>query len=546
MSFKFLKFETILKVIVVLTCIAIIAPLLEVLYSVLFASSENWTHIQQYLLPDYIRNTLIIIAGTGLCTLTLGISSAYFIHHFDFKFSKFFDIAMILPIAIPSYVLAYVYALMFSYTGIIPKFFTSFLGMQVDYARFDIMNIGGVIFILTCSLFPYIYLSMRSFLKNHSGNLVENAKMLGLTPFQTLYKVIIPVARVAIFGGLVLVLLEVIGDYGVVKYFGVETFATAIFSTWYGLSDVSAALKLSGLLLFFILFFLTIDAIIKSNKRYALTTTKSKPLKKEKLGKTAQFFVLGYLSLIFLLSFGIPLLQMTYYALISLDSIQWTALWSAMVNTLWMGGVTTTIILMLSLLIAHITRFMKPKKHVWITQIINLGYSIPSAIIAISLIKIFIDLDKIINNVYAHLQLPFVSVLTSSLVILIVALLIRYLAAGFNNINAGMSKLTLKYNEAGQTLGFSKTQSFLKIELPQLNHAIIGGAILTFVDVIKELPLTLTLRPANFDSLSTLLFTYANDERVIEGSVIALIIVAISLLATLFLNRTLTKGESLC
>lgn len=523
--------------------VLILAPTLDVLLKIFEEPNENWYHVKEFLLKDYTINSLKIAFFTAIFTLILGVILAWLISMYDFPFRKFFSLSLVLPIAIPGYIAAYTYAGIFSYTGIIQKTLRNNFSIFLDPKYFDIMSLKGAVFIFTFFLFPYVYITTKAFLENQSSALIENARMLGHNSFSIFTKIILPISRPSIIAGVSLVILEVFSDYGVVNYFGVSTFSTAIFKTWYGMGDIDTAVKLSGILMIFVVAIFIFENILRGRRKYSSSNSKVRPLKRQKLsGKKA---LIAFLScfIVFLISFLIPVLQLISWAIFSYKNVLNHDFLKLLRNTILVASIATLIIIIVSIIIGNFCRINKSKISKIFSKIATLGYSIPGAIIAISVIVFFISIDRSLVDIYIIFGVTSKTlILSSSLTMLIFAYIIRFLAVGFNNVQAGFEKVGFKYFEASRLLGYGITETFLKVDLNMIKGAIVSGGILTFIDIIKELPLTMTLRPFNFDTLATKAYEFANDERVYEAAIPSLIIIGISMIS-IFIFHNISKNR---
>lgn len=323
--------------------VLILAPTLDVLLKIFEEPNENWYHVKEFLLKDYTINSLKIAFFTAIFTLILGVVLAWLISMYDFPFRKFFSLSLVLPIAIPGYIAAYTYAGIFSYTGIIQKTLRNNFSIFLDPKYFDIMSLKGAVFIFTFFLFPYVYITTKAFLENQSSALIENARMLGHNSFSIFTKIILPISRPSIIAGVSLVILEVFSDYGVVNYFGVSTFSTAIFKTWYGMGDIDTAVKLSGILMIFVVAIFIFENILRGRRKYSLSNSKVRPLKRQKLsGKKA---LIAFLScfIVFLISFLIPVLQLISWAIFSYKNVLNHDFLKLLRNTILVASIATLI-----------------------------------------------------------------------------------------------------------------------------------------------------------------------------------------------------------
>ncbi|MFC0559390.1 ABC transporter permease [Halalkalibacter alkalisediminis] len=506
--------------------------------------NENWQHIKDYLLKDYIYNSLVIILFTGLATTIVGVSLAWFITMYKFPLRNFLKWGLILPLAIPPYIGAYAYHGILNYTGVIQTTLRNSFDISVKQSYFNIMTLQGAIFIFTLFLFPYVFTITKSFLQNQSSSIVENAKLLGDNSFETFFRVIIPISRAAIVGSVTLVVLEVLNDYGVVSYFGIQTFSTAIFRTWYGMKDLDSALKLAGTLMFIVIFILVIEKLIRGRKRYSYATSKVRPIEPKPLTGMKKWLVFAYCFGIFTIAFIVPFLQLIQWAMMTYEKVISKEFLTLIYNSVFVATIAALIIVFISLIIGNYTRLHQGRFTKAFSKVTTLGYSIPGAAIAIAVISIFLILDNFVLKVSSAFSFDSVYVLRTSLVMLVSAYIIRFLAIGFNSIESGFEKVGNSFTEASRTLGKSTVKTFFKVDIPMLKGAIFSGFILVFVDILKELPLTMFLQPFNFSTLATQAFKYANDERVHEAALASIIIIVISGICIFFFHKVLDKESN--
>ena len=299
----------------------IVLPNIDIIIHLFQKPNKTWYHIKEYLLKDYIVTSIIVVFFTVLLSIIIGVTLAWLISAYDFPFRKFFRWALILPLAIPPYIGAYTYSGMVSYTGVIQRFFRNILGVELNQKYFDIMSIEGAIFIFTLFLFPYVYMVTMTFLEKQSAGLIESARLLGSSAIGIFFRVIIPVSRGAIVAGSTLIALEVLSDYGVVSYLGVQTFSTAIFKSWISLGDVDSAIRLAGILMVVVFIIISSEKALRGRKKYSFTNTKVRPIKRKNLKGFNKFIVTLYVLIIFSLGFLIPVLQMIAWAIASYKNI---------------------------------------------------------------------------------------------------------------------------------------------------------------------------------------------------------------------------------
>ncbi|WP_156291928.1 ABC transporter permease [Oceanobacillus salinisoli] len=510
----------------------ILLPILYVFLSLFQSPNENWIHIRQYLLQTYTVNTIILVTVTGLLTAFIGVLLAWLIASYDFPFKRFFRFTLIFPLAIPPYIAAYTYRNMLSYTGVVQSTLRNQLDIHINSELLTLTSVSGSIFIFTFFLYPYVYLITLAFLEKQSAAYIENARMLGQKPVPIFFKIILPLSRPAIIGGVVLVVYEVLSDYGVTSYFGVHTFTTAIFQTWFGMYDVDSAMRLASWLMIMIVGLVFIERLLRKRRRYHLPRQSRSivPVRLKGGKAVAASLVCGTIVSI---GFFIPVIQLLAWAGMTFHTIWDSQFFELLYQTVYIAVIATAIILVFSTIIANVTRSPSTFSYI-LSKIVTAGYSIPGAIIAIGVLALFILLDGWLAPVYEWMELGEAPLILSlSLVMLVVGYVIRYMAMGYNAMEVGFEKVGNRYTESSRMLGHGKTTTFFKVELPLLKGALLSGFLLTFIEIFKELPLALLLRPFNFETLATKTYQYANDERIYEAAIPSLIIIAVSVLSVI-------------
>jgi iron(III) transport system permease protein len=521
--------------------ILLFLPNITIVTGIFSPSNENWAHMKEFVLGSFIRTSLILISATAILTISIGLSLAWLIAQYQFPLRGFLKWALILPLSIPPFIGAYTYHGIVNYTGVIQTTLRDQFDMALNPAHFDIMNLPGAIFIYTMFLYPYVYTITRVFLSQQSASLIESARMLGKGPWRTFFQVVIPISRVSIIGGASLVVLEVLNDYGVVKYFGIQTFTTAIFQTWFGLGDIESSIKLAASLMGFVIFILVIEKVLRGRRQYSYSTTKVRPLPLIHLKGWQAGLATTYGLVILSLGFFIPIAHLIDWMILTFGTIPMDEFLTYVKNSVLVAGISATAIIIFALIVGNFSRLVQGKVAKLLPKLSILGYSIPGAVIAVAVVTAFIALDRFLVPLYQMIGITTTLVLSVSLIMLISAYIIRFFAIGYNSIESGYDKIGTDFRDASRLLGVGVTKTFFKVDVPMLKGAIISGFILVFIDILKEIPLTLILRPFNFDTLSTKAFQYASDEKIMEASQASLLIVGISALAIVVFYKFLEK-----
>ncbi|NRR05662.1 iron ABC transporter permease [Brevibacillus sp. RS1.1] len=511
-------------------------PSLYIFFGLFQKQNENWQHIQEYMLLDYALQSLWLVLGTGACTIIVGVSLAWLVAAYDFPLRRFFSFAFVLPLAIPPYIAAYTYGSMLSYTGSIQTTLRETFGLTLDQRYFDIMSMKGAIFIFTLFLFPYVYLITKTFLEKQSAVFIENARLLGKNQAHIFFRIVLPMSQAAIVGGASLVAFEVLNDFGVTKHFGIQSFTAAIFKTWFGMYDVESAIRLSAWLMTLIIGIFIVERLVRKRKKYSSPTNRSTPLTRRKLRGIPMFAAVIFGLVIVTFSFVIPVGQLIVWATWTYGEVLNETFWKLLSNTLFISCISITILMLLAVTVANVIRFSRGSIFaVALTRLISMGYSIPGAVLSIGVMAVVMSVDKELGSFYSWLGLGANKlVLSMSLFMLTFAYIIRFLAVGFNAVEAGFEKTGNRYSEAARMLGMSMTRTFFKVDLPLIKGAVFTGFILVFMEIVKELPLTLLLRPYNFETLATKAYQYASDEQIHQAAIPSLCIIAVGIVSVIF------------
>lgn len=478
-------------------------------------------------LEDYIFNSLALVVGVGLGSLCLGVATAWLVSTKQFFGRRILEIMLVLPLAIPSYIIAFTYSGILDYTGVVQVFTRHQLGWKSDaLVPFEIRSLGGAILVLSLVLYPYVYVVARTAFRSMSQSVMDAARLQEGNAWRRWWRIHLPMARPAIIGGVTLVIMEVLNDYGAVKYYGVPTFTTGIFSTWFSMDQRDSAIGLALLLLVFVFALVQFERWQGRRLRFSSERNRQ-PLRRQAVGRPWQvlFFILCSLPL--LLGFLVPAAQLLAWTLerssLSLDEAFWGSLWNSLRVAFYTALCATFVAFILQASLRRDNRFLRMG-----ARLASMGYAIPGAVIAIGVMIPSLFVDKV---VFEKLTL------LGGIFALTYALLVRFLAVAYQSVQAGFGRMGQHIEEAARSLGASPWRVLRSIQLPLLRRNLLAAVLLVLIDVLKELPLTLILRPFNFDTLATKTFELADDEMLAEASVYALIIVAVGLIPVLWLQR---------
>lgn len=499
---------------------------------------ESWNHIVEYLLPDYIWNSVYLIFFCSILVLLFGVSSAWFVSRYEFRFRRQIEWLLILPLTIPSYIVGYAYAGIFDYGGSMDLLFRK---VGLEFIRIDIMNRAGLAFVLSISLFPYVYVSARAFFLNQANNLLEASKMLGVGERKTFFRLMLPLARPAIIAGLVLVLMEVLNDYGAATYYGVNTFTTGIFRSWFSLGEPQTAVYLSALLILIIFALILFEKWQVRKVKFTTSKTDGSHILREKPKGVMRWVIFSAVSLPILLGFIIPLLQLIYWAVITASTVFDMKFIMISLQSFAIAIVSAIITVLFALLLIYFSKWSAINAIKNISRIGVLGYAIPGAVIAIGIMIPTLALDKWLINVLSGVGIDSGLIINGTLIALFYAYAVRFLAVAYNPIDSTALKVDNTIPDSSKVLGVGNLKTFFKIEFPLIKTGVFSAVILVFIDVMKELPLTLILKPYHIDTLAVKAFEYASDEMVMEASIPSLFIIFTAMIPVIFLNKLLIK-----
>lgn len=496
----------------------IIIPIFDSI-TLVFSPSSSYLKLlfNEGILWEYLLNTLELIIKVGIFSIILGFFSSYIITMYDFKYKTFFKIMLVLPLAIPVYVGAYTYSSIFYTNKVLSIIFKS------DF----FMN--GSVFIYGIFLYPYIYLASRSYLQNNLVEYIEASKTLGSSYFKTFFKIILPLSWPAIFGSTLFVIFETLSDFAVVEYYGVGTISKIITDSWLSLGQKDTAAKASLILLLVITIFILFEKILRKKKRYnGISNKKIKPVELSKFSLGGIYLFLGS---IITLGFIIPVFEMIKFTISKSQYIKSIDLLSITLNTLFTLIIAIILIILISSVFASVINQLKKGKKFFST-IGVIGYSIPSLVLGLSVYTFMFSLDEYIYKVFKIESLN----LMDTRIVLIVAFIIKFISIAFSNYTNTLSKINQNIFNASSTLGYNFIGTFFKVNVPLLKKSTKFVFILLFIDIIKELTLTYSLRPFNFKTLSTEIYRYAGNEMIEVAAIPSLVIVAICSLMIVYLE----------
>jgi iron(III) transport system permease protein len=516
-------------------------PVLVVTASLVTPFSDSWRHLAATVLPLYVENSIWLMLGVGTGVTLIGVATAWLATMTRFPGVRTFEWALILPLAMPAYVIGYTYTGLMDFAGPVQMTLRAAFGWGAqDYWFPQVRSLGGAIAMLILVFYPYVYLLARTAFIDQSVCAIEVSRMLGRTPWQSFFHVSLPLARPAIMGGVALALMETLGDFGTVQYFGVDTFTTGIYRTWLGMDEPRTAAHLAAILLLIVFALLLLERWSRGARRYHHTSAYHRALPSYQLRGLKAIGAWLVCAVPVLLGFIIPAAALVYAA-IDNAALSFDASYLRLVtNTLWLAAAGAAVTVALAATLAYAARFSPSKAVHGSARIAALGYAIPGTVLAVGVMLPFVWID---NRLDAFARATFgIStglMLSGTLAAVVFAYAVRFLAVALNPIEAALGRVTPSIAGAARVLGASPASALIRVHVPLVAGGVSTAVILLLVEVIKELPATLLMRPFNFDTLAIRTYQLATDERLAEAALPALTIVAVGLVPVIILSRTL-------
>ena len=527
----------------VLLSLFVLLPVTGLLWAAIGTDENIWQHLLDSVLPNYIVNSLILVTGVCLGVTLVGTCTAWLIANCRFPGHKVFGWMLILPLAMPAYVMAYVYTDFLEYSGPLQTALRLIFSWENsnEYWFPEVRSHGGAIVLLSLVLYPYVYALARAAFSAQALSLLEAGRMLGHSPMKVFFSVSLPLARPAIVVGVTLASMETLSDFGTVDYFAVRTLTTGIFDVWFGMENQSGAAQIALVLLTFIILLVWLERTSRKKQRVNANSRINSTLRLELKGwRSALAIICCGLPVLF--GFLLPAIILAIYSSYSFYLFKYADYFAYTGNTLFLATGSAVLCMMLGIFIGYSQRLSSHWSVKLATRISTIGYAIPGAALAIGLIISFGAMNKIIIPLSEHFSLSAQSFfLSGGVVALFFAYTIRFLAISVGSVESGLEKITPNMDMASRTLGSGPFSTLCRIHIPLLRPALIAGSILVFVDTMKELPATLILRPFNFETLATFVYQYASDELLVECAPAALTIVLAGILPVMLLNAAIDK-----
>jgi iron(III) transport system permease protein len=524
----------------------IVIPIASIVYLGFMPAEGIWTHLSETVLPLYIYTTILLMLGVGLGTLLIGVSTAWLVSMCQFPGKQIFEWALLLPMAMPAYVIAYLYTDIFEFAGPVQGLMRDLFSWQSkrDYYFPEIRSLGGAISMMTLVLYPYVYLLSRAAFLEQSISVIETSRGLGRGPFQSFFLVALPLARPAIIVGITLVLMETLNDFGTVDFFAVSTFTLGIYDVWLNMNNIAGAAQLSAVLLVFVMVLVVAERFARQKKRFHQMTTKYDVRAEYLLEGKVKIIAMVTCFLPVFLGFLVPAIILIRYSFIYYETSLNADFLSLALNSLMLSSLAAILAILMGVFMAYGVRLRKERLLKIMTGLACMGYAVPGSVLAVG---IMFTLGTFDNGVDGFMRDTFnIStglIFSGTIAAVTFGYLVRFLALSFGTIESGLEKITHNMDGASRSLGCGAFTTLQKVHIPLIRASILTASMMIFVDCMKELPMTVILRPFNFQTLATFVHQYATDEQLGEASLAALSIVGFGIFPVIVLSLAIKRSR---
>ena len=524
-------------------------PLLCVVWLAFFPEENIWPHLYNTVLSDYVINTIVLLIGVALGTLVIGVSCAWLVTHHEFPGRAFFNWALLLPFAVPAYVIAYVYTDLLEFAGPVQSLLRDLFGWKLasEYYFPAIRTLPGAILMMILVLYPYVYLLARAAFLEQSASIAEAARSLGVSPTARICKVALPMARPAIVVGLSLVMMETLNDYGTVDYFAVRTLTAGLYDVWLGMNNLGGGAQIATLLLIFVMVLIGLEKSSRRNQQnFQPSASRFRPSGRTALKKSHAIAATLFCLLPVLLGFVIPAWILGGYTITYFDESWNRDFRQSALHSIGLSSIAAVAAVCIGILLSYSKRLHPTRNMKFSVGLASLGYAVPGAVLAIGIMIPFAAFDNTVDAIATRFFGISTGLLLSGTVFaLVFAYTVRFLAMAYGSINTSMKKISPHMDDAARSLGHSPSTILRKVHLPLIRSGILTAALVVFVDCMKELPATLVLRPFNFDTLATQIYQFASDELIGQSALYALLIVLVGLVPVILLSVRIDHSREL-
>ncbi|MFO7546071.1 MAG: iron ABC transporter permease [Trueperaceae bacterium] len=522
-------------------------PVLVVVASLAVPTGEIWRHLVATVLPGYVRNSVLLTLGVGVGVAVTGTASAWLVTMTRFRGRALLEWALLLPLAMPAYLLAYVYTDVLDVYGPVQTWIRATFALAPGQYPFpDVRSLGGAIVVMTLAFYPYVYLLARTAFMEQSVSVLEASRSLGKGPWATFFRIALPLARPALVGGIALASMEALGDFGAVQHFGVSTFTTGIYRTWFGFGSRTAAAQLAAVLMIFILLLIVVERWSRGRRRYDAPSGRGKHLPSHRLSgvRGVLALVFGLVPIVF--GFVLPTALLVGMAFDDPGRSFDPRFWRLAGNSLTVAGLTALLGVVLALLVAYGVRLRPSPASRAASRVAALGYAVPGSVIAVGVLMPAGVFDNALDGwLRATFGVSSGLLLSGTIVALVFAYLVRFLAVSLSSIEASLAKITPSMDEAARSLGRGSWRTLVRVHVPMLRGSLFTAGLMVFVEVMKELPATMIVRPFDFDTLAVEVYRLASDERLAQAAGPALAVAVVGMVPVILLSFAIagTRGR---
>ena len=523
------------------------SPVLAIVVIALTSTGDVWGHLVSTVLPGYAATTAQLMLGVGIVTFAVGTGSAWLVTMYAFPGRRVVDWLLMLPLAMPTYIIAYAYVDILSYSGGLQSALRAAFGWHGarDYWFPEIRSLGGAILVMAFVLYPYVYLTTRAAFLQQSLLLIEASRTLGHALGSSFVRVALPLARPAIVAGITLALMECLNDLGAVQFFGVNTLTVGVYSTWLHRNNLGGAAQIALVMLAFVFVLILLERRARRGRRFVQTTGRERAPARQRLTGPVRWIALGLCLVPVCLGFFVPAGILVTFALRRVAELDYARFASEALNSLTLALLAAGVSVLIGIFLGHAARTSRVMPVRIATLAASVGYAVPGTVLAIGILVPLARFDNALDG-FAREAFGISTglLLTGTMFSIVFAYVVRFMAVSYGAIDAGYARLSPSLHMAARSLGRTPLGALREVQLPLMKPAIVAAALLVFVDSMKELPATLLLRPFNFDTLATQVYTYASLALVEEAALPALAIVAVGIIPVLALNRTMSLATA--
>jgi len=531
----------------VMLALLAVTPVVTVVWLAVHPSDDIWQHLLDTSLPVYLSNTLLLMLGVGVSVLLTGVATAWLVTMCRFPGRGMFEWLLIFPLAIPAYVIAYAYTDLLEYAGPVQMLLRGLFGWSSprDYWFPEIRSLWGAMILMGVVLYPYVYLLARAAFLEQSVNVLEVSRVLGRGSWRTFYSISLPAARPAVAVGVALALMETLNDYGTVDFFAVRTMTAGLIDVWLGMGSLAGGAQIATTMLVFVIALITLERISRRHQKvYQQSSTRFRALPAYHLTGWRAFAASGLCAIPVTVGFVIPVAVLSYLAVLYFED-SWTSEFRTYaLNSLTLSSIAALLALGVALFIAYSRRLGGGRLLGVAARVASLGYAMPGAVLAVGTVVPFAAFDNSVDGfLRAHLGISSGLLLSGTVVAVLFAYVVRFLAVALGQIESSLEKVSPSMDMAARTLGYRAGQTLLRYHVPLIRGGMLTAVMIVFVDCMKELPATLLLRPFNFETLATHVYQFASDEMLGEAALGSLTIVVVGLIPVLVLSWMISRSR---